>query len=545
MRKAITPIIATVLLILRTVISVAASFIWITGVNSVLEERTGSETESVVSSCSRINLISSRGDQIAIENTGCDKISKINVIIDGVLTEYNLDVPLSPGEAGVITLDSMEEGKSHLVEMVLDNSQITSVPFTASQSSFQAGFCSNTCGDGVCCHSYGESWSTCVSDCIIKTYPFDQNGIIYNYRLFNTGTGSVLGGRVPFYTTTDDNNPSHKFQMASDKTAFNVFSQGMPQGIYYSIYYDGLWSQVARLTPDDGTSYEVKEMSNSDIRELVYVAYEQCIDSFYNNCTLYMRALSRNNGFSSPVTLNENQEFHVNGVRIGLSNNGLHGIIVWDDHVNSNALNYSILIDGAWYGPITITDNYYYNIVSASANNKGQYVVVYSDIQPADDTYHFFYYDGSAWNNMNITEQGYPSTAASIGDSFIFTISDSFGVSDNNYVSRNFTDGVFGPVVTQSKRPNGFLLSWGGSSFSKNKYDETYSLQISTTDGAYVLFLNGTKWDPLLNITWCTSFGCEEYEACNNDCAVETWCNDGVDNDEDGLTDSADILDCP
>ncbi|VVB75376.1 Concanavalin A-like lectin/glucanases superfamily protein [Candidatus Tiddalikarchaeum anstoanum] len=126
-RKAITPIIATALLILMTVVSVGASFFWITGVGSSLEEQTGGVIESAGNSgCSRLTIISMRGDNVVVQNTGCDIINNVTLLIDGVLTSYGLSAPLAPGDTSIITFNSLSTGKDHCIKLSLGSSSVSS-----------------------------------------------------------------------------------------------------------------------------------------------------------------------------------------------------------------------------------------------------------------------------------------------------------------------------------------------------------------------------------------------------------------------------------
>ncbi|VVB80767.1 Repeat domain in Vibrio, Colwellia, Bradyrhizobium and Shewanella [uncultured archaeon] len=148
MRKAITPIIATVLLILMTVVSVAASFFWVTSVSSTLEENAGSQIGSnTLSACSRINFISMRGDEVVVQNTGCDTLTNITLLIDGVLTNYDLSAPLAPGDSAVISYGALSSGVRHCVSLFTlgGSNEICS---SAEENTIEGGFIGEPVGNG-------------------------------------------------------------------------------------------------------------------------------------------------------------------------------------------------------------------------------------------------------------------------------------------------------------------------------------------------------------------------------------------------------------
>ncbi|VVB80763.1 BNR repeat-like domain protein [uncultured archaeon] len=141
MRKGITPIIATVLLILITVVSVAASFFWVTSLGANLQEQAGTTIrQDSTSTCLSINLISMRGDEVTIQNTGCDTISSISLLIDGVLTNYDLSTPLAPGESGVISFSSLAELKRHCIKIVLGSGTGSELCSSAEHNIAESGY---------------------------------------------------------------------------------------------------------------------------------------------------------------------------------------------------------------------------------------------------------------------------------------------------------------------------------------------------------------------------------------------------------------------
>ncbi|VVB76372.1 Repeat domain in Vibrio, Colwellia, Bradyrhizobium and Shewanella [Candidatus Tiddalikarchaeum anstoanum] len=159
MRKAITPIIATILLILITIITASAAFVWISSVQTSLEESAGGAILGSLGGCSRVSLISMRGDRVIVQNTGCDDISNITLLIDNILTSYDLSAPLSPGNSAIISFSNLLVGEDHCVKVLLSNGGESQLCSSASRNTLDAGYgygCLNSseCGSGESCCSH-------------------------------------------------------------------------------------------------------------------------------------------------------------------------------------------------------------------------------------------------------------------------------------------------------------------------------------------------------------------------------------------------------
>ncbi len=206
MRKSVTPIIAIVLLTLMTVGAVGVAFFWVSNIQSSLQESVGSSVGAAPGSdCSRLQVISMRGDGVVVSNTGCDTVENVSVVIDGVLYEYDLDQSLAPGEAGFISFtESLIINEEHCVTITLPSGQRVIECVTSRESTEEAGFagecetvndCSNDsnpctivdCISGVCeqvalsdgeymgCNnSYGcaGSYCECVDGECINNLPY-------------------------------------------------------------------------------------------------------------------------------------------------------------------------------------------------------------------------------------------------------------------------------------------------------------------------------------------------------------------------------------
>lgn len=124
MKKAITPVVSIVLLVLMTVGAATLAFFWISNVQGGIQEAAGTSImQNAGSSCSRFSIISTRGDGITVSNVGCDSVGNISLLIDGELTEYDLDAPLAPGDAVTIPFSNLQEGEDHCVTIALANGE--------------------------------------------------------------------------------------------------------------------------------------------------------------------------------------------------------------------------------------------------------------------------------------------------------------------------------------------------------------------------------------------------------------------------------------
>ncbi len=140
MRKCVTPIIAIVLLSLMTVGAVGVAFFWVSNVQSSISEQAGSSVgSSPGSDCSRLNIVSVRGNKVSVSNVGCDTVENVSVVVDGVLTEY--EVSLGPGQATTINLvESMSSGEEHCVTVTLPSGVRSTQCVSSSQATEEAGF---------------------------------------------------------------------------------------------------------------------------------------------------------------------------------------------------------------------------------------------------------------------------------------------------------------------------------------------------------------------------------------------------------------------
>lgn len=142
MQKAITPIIAIVLLVFMTIMASAAAFVWINEVQTQVQESAGGAAEGGLGGCSRVNLISMRGNSVFVENIGCDTVDHVTLLIDGVLTDYDLTAPLAPGESSIISYTSLTQGENHCVKLILSGGQFVEQCSSAAENTEESGYSS-------------------------------------------------------------------------------------------------------------------------------------------------------------------------------------------------------------------------------------------------------------------------------------------------------------------------------------------------------------------------------------------------------------------
>ena len=131
MRKAVTPVVAIILLIVMTVGSAIIGFIWIEQVTVNAQERTGASVESSSGGeATRLNIVSVKGDGIVVENVGSQTIDNVTLFLNDELTEYDLTEPLSPGSATIILYNPANES---------EDLEVTIIPISSSGGSTSVG----------------------------------------------------------------------------------------------------------------------------------------------------------------------------------------------------------------------------------------------------------------------------------------------------------------------------------------------------------------------------------------------------------------------
>lgn len=139
-KKAISPIISFVLLVVITMAGFAGAFVWFTQIQTSLEETTGEQAGNTGLSCNSLEIITFRGDGVTVRNNGCGVINNVTVVIDDVATSFDLTQPLNSGDAGVISLEGISAGEDHCIKILLNNGKDFQKCTTSAQNTVEAGF---------------------------------------------------------------------------------------------------------------------------------------------------------------------------------------------------------------------------------------------------------------------------------------------------------------------------------------------------------------------------------------------------------------------
>jgi flagellin-like protein len=117
-KKAISPVITTVLMIVLVVILASIIFIWAKGfIKEQISKTVGEESRPIDEACSAVNLEASvSAEGVAISNTGNIPVKKIGVRISGKITP--MDANLAPGSSIDLALSSTS-GEVILIPILL------------------------------------------------------------------------------------------------------------------------------------------------------------------------------------------------------------------------------------------------------------------------------------------------------------------------------------------------------------------------------------------------------------------------------------------
>jgi hypothetical protein len=168
-------------------------------------------------------------------------------------------------------------------------------------------------------------------------------------------------------------------------------------------------------------------------------------------------------------------------------------------------------------------------------DDSGEILLIYANYSDSPQTYRFSHYNGS-WYHRNLTN---PATqqfeVSSMPNGFMFGyLEQSTGIINTT----RFVDGSFldYPHKTFKEAPGTQVVK-----LSNGLYGEV-GMMAALPEAFNFFYYNRSsdEFDLYANFTWCGGYGCEKYERCSNDCYTETWCLDGVDNDEDGYYDTDD-----
>lgn len=171
MRRAITPVVSIILLSLITIGASTLAFFWVAGVQEGVQETASESIESQsISGSENFQVISLRGDGVTIHNVGSSQIENVSIIIDGELTGYGLNSPLSPGEAAFISFTQpLRQNEEHTISVAGGMGITASKTVSAGDADEESGYSPQCSVDSDCDDIKPCTENKCVDNTC--TYP--------------------------------------------------------------------------------------------------------------------------------------------------------------------------------------------------------------------------------------------------------------------------------------------------------------------------------------------------------------------------------------
>jgi hypothetical protein len=537
MHKTITPVVSVILLIMLTIVASAGAYFFITSEVNNLQSSGAIESSPYLDN-SRLNLVSITGSQALVRTEGSSPVTEVVVLINGEALNYTLDSPIQPGEIREINYTNRIVGEDLEIKVIYNKGKTEKDISPAIKNTETSGFVESLCGDNICSPSRGESVINCFSDCGIKKFMYqheDYNGVddsIVAIESIIKNDSIFFGNRTIVYAPGGelyDGKP-----IFFNINALNLFN--MNNQVKY-IVYDGSGYQVLNLTHESWQSHEVNGEASGNNAHVVFtnctIGYNYGCDLVYTNYTIGREF----EDFEKITNLGIGEENFTDAFLFSLSNNENHMIAFW---FLEGLANYTIFNNG-WSETLTLfNDSGVSSISSVSINNNGETIVIYKNNSINEAI--FFNSTGSEKLDNDFFDDSGTVLSQTIDDSFIllYTVGSSPPYNTlnstiiNNREYSNFASITKPNIValmmfykiTYGQLMTTFLNSSGyHTSFLYNFYNNSWSTEIPTA-------LSG------VGLSYC-----QEYERYSGECAAETWCSDGVDNDEDGYYD-LDDSDC-
>ncbi len=537
MHKAITPVVSVILLIMLTIVASAGAYFFITSeVNNL--QSSGAIEGSPYLDNSRLNLVSITGSQALVRNDGNSPVTEMVVLINGELLNYTLDEPIMPGEFREINYTNRIIGEDLEIKVIYNKGKTEQDKSPAIVNTEASGFVESLCGDNICSLSIGENAINCFDDCGIKIFMYqheDYNGVddsIVAIESIIKNDSTFSGNRTIVYAPGGE--LYNGKPIFSNINSFNLLGKGH-QIIY--IAYNGSGYQVSNLTHESWNSHEV---DGGGYGNNIHAVFTNCTISYNSGCDLVYTnyTIGREFEYFEKITnLGIGEENFTDNFLFSLSDNENQMIAFW---FIEGIANYTIF-NNNWGETLTLfNDTTVSSISSVSINDNGETIVVYKN-NSINEVIVFNSTDSYKLNNELFNDSG-TVFSQSIDDSFIllYTIGSSPPYSTlNSTIVRNGEYSSFASIakpniaalmmfykINYGQLMTTFLNSSGyHTSFLYDSSDNSWSIEIPTA-------LSG------VGISYC-----QEYERYSGECSTETWCNDGVDNDEDGYYD-LDDSDC-
>jgi hypothetical protein len=525
-------------MVLITIVASVSAFFFIN--SNVLDlESQGNLDNYPGADNSRLNLVSITGSKAIVRNDGSSPVNEVIVFINGEMFNYSLDTPLLPGEYKEITYTPQLISRDLEIKMIYNNGKIAQQTSPARVNTENSGFVDSHCPDNICDIEGGETLINCFLDCGTKismhqheNFDGTNDAIIKVERIVNED-GIFFGNRSVVYSPGDEL-VNDRENFLDNNYCFSLF--GYEENLKY-FYYDGTqFSELMNLTNLRNTHESRAVRANNN----VHIMFINCTTSYNSGCDLVYLNWSVSNGFSSfekitDLGLVESEFYESDNVEspiISVSNNENYKLAAW---INSGIINYTVY-NNIWNEISTlIIDPDVDELLSARINNQGHIIMIYYN----NSENQIIYYNGSDWEKLDnsLFLSSSLIRAEALDDSFIIMYQS--GAYFNSTLLSNNEYSNIQRILNES---SAVVMPF------KTKYDYIIGFVIRPNGHGTSLFYDSSdnSWKNPINVT--ISGGpipaCEKYERYSGECSTETWCNDSVDNDEDGLYDNDDS-DCP
>lgn len=537
--KSITPVISVILLILLTIIASVSSYFFINS-NVIELQNQGSVDTYPGSDNSRLNLVSITGSKAIVRNDGISPITEVIVFINDELFNYTLDEPIMPGELKQINYIPQLMARDLEIKVIYNAGKASQSVSPARVNTELSGFVESNCPDTICDVAGGENMINCFSDCGIQVFLHqheDYNGVDDAIVMLQTITdeeGNIHSGNRSVIYAPGGGLSNEKIAFLDNDYYVSIFDYNEnPQ----YIYYDGFSFSNAFNITDYGN---INEIRNVGAKNNAHIMYINCTYGSSNECDLVYLNWSFSDSFSSIEKITNlsliyyNYSYTPKSPHFSVSNNENYKLAAWSCQGTNNYTFYS----NGW----SETETLFYDadvsmIDSAKINNQGEILIIYTNSSKNEA----IIYNGSQWEKIDnsLFESSGIIESEPLNDSFliIYSLESSPPYFLNSTILKN---NEFSNIQTFP------FSSIAGFYFFKLKYDQYlgFAVNISGYATSFMYDESDNSWKNEIKVAISGVENlptyCQEYERFSGECPTETWCSDGVDNDEDGLYDMND-----
>ena len=530
--KSITPVISVILLILITIVASASAYFFISSNVLDLQNKGSADTFPGMDN-SRLNLVSMTGSRAIVRNDGTSPVTEVVIFINDELFNYTLDEPIMPGELKEINYTSQLIARDLEIKMIYNSGKTAQAVSPARVNTEASGFVESHCPDSICDISGGETLINCFRDCGFGLFMYQHenyNGAddaIVALQMIYHENESACGNRSVVYVPGDELTDS-KHAFLNNNYYFTILNH---EGNIHYLYYDGSQMSSPSILTHEENVHETRAIG---VNNNAHLMFENCTQSYNQNCDLVYFNWSISSGFSGfekATSLNQSDSLFTNTEQsptFSVSNNEKYMLTAWNYF---GLVNYTVF-NNSWSETLTLfNDSDISEIIAAIINNRGEILIIYSNGSQKEA----MQYNGSDWEKIDnsLFSSSSSVSAESLDDSFLIIYNsgsyfNSTVLSGNEFtnIQQIFSESsvVVMPFKIKYNYIMGFIMKTSGFGLSYI-YDSLDNLWKNRIDVA----ISG------LGIPYC-----QEYERFSGECATETWCSDGVDNDEDGYYDSDD-----